>query len=134
LTAALVYPADYGFIVETLAEDGDALDALLLISEPTFPGCRVEVRPLAVLWMEDEHGPDPKLITALPSAADYEGWADIGDLPRRTLDEIEHFFTVYKDLEEGSSARTHGYEGSRAAETLVTECQERFLKAAASGG
>jgi inorganic pyrophosphatase len=64
------YPLDYGFIEGTLAEDGDPLDALVMLDEPTFPGCRVLARPVAVFWMHDEHGPDAKILT------DVRGWQD----------------------------------------------------------
>ncbi len=126
LFSATVYPADYGFIDETLAEDGDPLDALVLVSDPTFPGCVVRARPLAVFWMTDEKGPDAKIICAPEPDPDLESARDVADLPQHLLNEIKHFFTVYKDLEPGTSVSTRGYEGAEAAWTAIREARERF--------
>jgi inorganic pyrophosphatase len=126
LFSATVYPADYGFITETLAEDGDPLDALVLVSDPTFPGCVVRGRPLAVFWMTDEKGPDAKIICAPYPDPELEAARDVGDLPQHMLDEIKHFFSVYKDLEPGKSSSTRGYEGADAAWSVIRHAHERF--------
>jgi inorganic pyrophosphatase len=126
LFSATVYPADYGFVDETLAEDGDPLDALVLVSDPTFPGCVVRARPLAVFWMTDEKGPDAKIICAPEPDPELDAAQDLEDLPRHMLDEIKHFFSVYKDLEPGKSSSTRGYEGVEAAWAVIRESRARF--------
>lgn len=115
LFAATVYPADYGFIPETLGEDGDPLDALVLTEDPTFPGCWVTGRPVGLLWMTDEKGPDAKVICVPDHEPRWADAEDIGDLPKELLDEIEHFFNVYKTLEPDKTATTDGFEGRKAA-------------------
>ena len=115
LFSATVYPADYGFIPETLGEDGDPLDALVLLDDPTFPGCWVTARPVGVFWMEDDKGPDAKIICV--PANDYR-WDDvqgIENVPAPMRAEIDHFFSVYKMLEPGKHAETHGYDSAFAA-------------------
>ena len=108
LFTATAYPADYGFVPDTLAEDGDPLDALVLLEDPTFPGCVVRVRVLGVFWMRDEKGPDAKLITVLEHDPNWDRVADLPDLPVHLLHEIEHFFSIYKDLEPGKMTETGG--------------------------
>lgn len=115
LFAATVYPADYGFVPDTLAEDGDPLDALVLTEDPTFPGCWVTARPLGLLWMTDEKGPDAKVICVPHGDPRWAQAHDLQDLPSQVLQEIEHFFDVYKDLEPDKTAATRGFEGRDAA-------------------
>jgi inorganic pyrophosphatase len=129
LFSATVYPADYGFIPDTLGEDGDPLDALVLVADPTFPGCLVRARPLAVFWMSDEKGPDAKIICAPSPDPELDHAHDIADLPTHMLHEIEHFFTVYKDLEPGKESSTRGYEGRDAAWAEIKEAQQRYRDA-----
>src|SRR5215468_6167108 len=81
------YPLDYGELPGTLAEDGDPLDALVWLDEPTFPGCLVTVRPVAVFWMSDESGPDAKLLTVASHDIRKAGIRDLGDVPRHLLNE-----------------------------------------------
>jgi inorganic pyrophosphatase len=113
LPAALVYPADYGFVPGTLAEDGDPVDVLVLIDEPAVPGSVLMVAPLGLLRVRDEKGPDPKVIAVLAEQAHRERLAELSDLSERALAELEHFFVVYKDLEAGRWAETDGF-GTRA--------------------
>ena len=94
------YPADYGFVEGTLAEDGDPLDALVLVGEPTFPGCRIRVRAVGVFHMADEKGPDEKVLCVPLNDPSWSSIADIHDVPPQLRNEIEHFFQVYKDLED----------------------------------
>jgi inorganic pyrophosphatase len=116
LFSATVYPADYGFVPDTLAEDGDPLDVLVLLDDPTFPGCWVRVRAIGVFWMEDEKGPDAKILCVPAHDPTYAGVDDLSQLPSQLLlDEIEHFFEVYKMLEPGKESATRGYEGKDAA-------------------
>lgn len=114
LPLSSAYPADYGFVPGTLSEDGDALDALVLLDEPVAPGVLVDAAPLGVLWVEDEHGRDPKLICVLAQHASSDGLFELDDLPAKRLDELEHFFETYKQLEQGRDAMTCG-RGDRAA-------------------
>lgn len=115
LFSATVYPADYGFLPDTLAEDGDPLDAIVLLEDATFPGCWVAARPVGVLWMQDEKGPDAKVICVPDGDPRWAGVSDLADLPAELLQEISHFFDVYKMLEPNKSAATSGYEGRDAA-------------------
>lgn len=125
LATATAYPADYGFVPETLAKDGDPLDALVLLEDPTFPGCLVTVRVLGVFWMHDEAGPDAKLLTVLAHDPAWAGASDLEDIPGHLLDEIEHFFSIYKDLEPGKRTTTGGFEGRGPALEELAACQAR---------
>jgi len=100
LFSSMMYPADYGFVPETLALDGDPLDVLVLGHGPTFPMCVMEVRPIGVFHMTDEKGPDEKIICVPISDPIWNGLFDLSDLNEHRLKEIEHFFRVYKDLEK----------------------------------
>jgi inorganic pyrophosphatase len=131
LFSATVYPADYGFIPDTLAEDGDPLDALVLLDDPTFPGCWVAARPVGVLWMEDDKGPDAKVLCVPAGDPRWEHAQDLGQLPDHMLDEIEHFFEVYKMLEPGKHSTTRGYEGPQAAWKEIAEARQRHVDAGA---
>jgi inorganic pyrophosphatase len=132
LPRSVSYPADYGFVPGTLAEDGDALDALILIDEPVLPGCIVSVKLLGALLLSDEQGTDPKLITLLPEVAEDFGWQDIGDVPSRRLEEIEHFFSVYKDLEPARHVITHGYAARSEAMVLMADSRRRYAERTSS--
>src|SRR6266568_4649264 len=103
LFSATVYPADYGFVPDTLAEDGDPLDALVLLEEPVFPGCWVRTRPIGIFWMEDEKGPDAKIICVPLGDPRWDQVRDLGDMPTHLRSEIHNFFDVYKALEPGKS-------------------------------
>ncbi len=115
LFSATVSPADYGFLPDTLGEDGDPLDALVLLDDPTFPGCMVSARPVGVMWMTDEAGPDAKIICVPTGDPRWVRVREITELPRHLVDEIEHFFEVYKMLEPDKTSTTRGSEGSEAA-------------------
>jgi inorganic pyrophosphatase len=104
LFTATRYPADYGYIPETLAEDGDALDSLALVSEPTFPGCWVRIKPVGLFVMEDQGKEDLKIL-GVPTGDPVWGAAEnLSDIPSHLLRELEHFFTIYKDLEGKKTA------------------------------
>jgi inorganic pyrophosphatase len=113
------YPEDYGFVPETLGEDGDPLDALVLLDEPTFPGCHLRARPIGLFNMTDEEGVDTKLLCVPFKDPRWTKIDDIGDVDQLTLDAIAHFFKVYKDLEPGKSVTPGDWEGREAAEALV---------------
>lgn len=124
LFTATRYPADYGFVPDTLAEDGDPLDALALVTEPTFPGCRIQIRPVGVFLMEDGGKPDHKLL-GVPIGDPV--WADVErleDLPPHLLAEITHFFEVYKDLEPAKTAAL-GWRDNPEAARILHEAKER---------
>ncbi|MHB1346426.1 MAG: inorganic diphosphatase [Candidatus Humimicrobiaceae bacterium] len=99
LFSAVHYPADYGYIESTLAEDGDEVDVLVLISEPTFPGCLIEAKPLGLLQMRDEKGIDNKILAVPLKDPLYQHVNDIHDIAPHLLTEIENFFLTYKKLE-----------------------------------
>ncbi|MDR7555687.1 MAG: inorganic diphosphatase [Armatimonadota bacterium] len=125
LYSPLHYPADYGFILDTVAEDGDHLDVLIFTYEPTFPGCLVEVRPIGVLNMRDEKGIDQKILAVPVGDPRFAGVEDLGGVPPHFLKEVEHFFTVYKTLEE-KAVEIYGWEPAAAAWRLVEEGRARF--------
>jgi inorganic pyrophosphatase len=104
LFTATRYPADYGFFPRTLAEDGDPLDALALVSEPTFPGCRIRVRPIGLFLMEDQGAADHKVLCVPLGDPVWAAAQSLDDVPPHMLRELEHFFSVYKDLEEEKTA------------------------------
>ena len=125
LFSATVYPADYGFVDNTLGEDGDPLDALVILEEPTFPGCVITARPVGVFWMEDDKGPDAKIICVPADDPRWHHVQDIAELPDFLTEEIEHFFDVYKTLEPDKFSNTRGYEGAAQAWTEIAESQAR---------
>ena len=120
------YPADYGFIEDTLADDGDPLDALVLLDEPTFPGCHMHVRPVGVFRMSDENGDDDKILSVPSTDPRWERLRDLGDLPGHLTEEISHFFAVYKELEPGKGTDVRGWRGAEEADQIVRSAQQRF--------
>jgi inorganic pyrophosphatase len=124
LFTSMAYPADYGYIEGTLGEDGDPLDVLVLVAEPTFPGCRIHVRPVGVFHMQDEKGPDAKVICVPVGDPSSERVQDIGDLADELRDEIEHFFRRYKELEH-KKTETYGFGDRGEAERIVDEARAR---------
>lgn len=127
LFTATQYPADYGFFPHTLGEDGDPLDALVLLDEPTFPGCHIRARPVGVFWMQDEAGPDAKVLCVPATDPRWGKVSDIADLDPFLLQEIAHFFAVYKELEPGKESRVKEWEGADAA---IREIKDAFERAA----
>ena len=125
LFTATRYPLDYGFIPGTLAEDGDPLDALVLLDEPTFPGCYVLARPVAVFWMYDEHGPDAKILTVPAGDPRAAGIRDLPDVPPHLTAEIGHFFNIYKELEPGKNTDVRGWQDRAAAEQVIEKAVSR---------
>jgi inorganic pyrophosphatase len=100
LFSSMVYPTDYGFIPETLGRDGDPLDVMVCVSEATFPGCRIQVKPIALFKMEDDQGVDDKVLAVPLSDPAWSTLSSLEDLPEQLRHEIAHFFSVYKDLEQ----------------------------------
>ena len=124
------YPADYGFIEDTLADDGDPLDALVLLEEPTFTGCLIKCRAIGMFRMTDEKGPDDKIIAVPARDPRQEHLQDLRHLPEFDRLEIQHFFEVYKDLEPGKSVEGATWAGREAAEAEIEQARRR----AAAGG
>jgi inorganic pyrophosphatase len=124
LFTSMQYPADYGFIEGTLAGDGDTLDALVFVGEPTFPGCRIRARPIGLFRMRDEKGPDEKILCVPLKDPAWMRVSDVHDIPAELRNEVEHFFQVYKDLEE-AKVETYGYGNRAEAERVIAEAYER---------
>ncbi|MDQ6772471.1 MAG: inorganic diphosphatase [Candidatus Dormibacteraeota bacterium] len=133
LFTATRYPADYGFLPQTLAEDGDPLDVLVIVDEPTFPGCHMWCRPIGIFWMSDEHGRDAKLL-AVPEWDLRMAWRDIHEVPEYMKREIHHFFDIYKDLEPDKVTETLGWADRDAAEAEIHASRERFTERHAHSG
>lgn len=123
--SSMHYPADYGFIPDTLALDDDPLDVLVLVTEPTFPGCIIEVKPIGVFHMEDEKGPDEKIICVPLADPVWNKIETLNDINPHLMSEIEHFFGVYKDLEK-KKVDVKGWGSKEEAVKIVEECFERF--------
>ena len=119
------YPSDYGFIEDTLADDGDPLDALVLLEEPTFPGCVITCRALGMFRMRDEMGADDKVLCVPATDPRMSYLHDIEDVPAYDRLEIQHFFAVYKELEPGKSVEGFNWAGREAAEAEIEDCRRR---------
>jgi inorganic pyrophosphatase len=129
LFTSMTYPADYGFIEGTLGGDGDPLDALVLVGDPTFPGCHIRARPVGVFYMTDEKGPDEKIICTSLNDPAWKRVEDIDDLEPAYRDEIEHFFQVYKQLERKKTA-TRGFGNRADAIEAIQAARQRAMEAA----
>jgi inorganic pyrophosphatase len=125
LFTSMTYPGDYGFVEGTLGEDGDPLDALVLVSDPTFPGCRIRVRAIGVFHMSDEKGPDEKVLCVPLGDPFFSNVHDIHDVNPEARDEIEHFFQRYKDLEPSKQTDTRGWSNRHEAEQIIAEARAR---------
>lgn len=120
LFSSVHYPGDYGFIAGTRCGDGDPLDVLILVEEPTFPGCHVRIRPIGVLLMEDECGEDEKLLGVPVADPRFAEVLDLSDLPHHWLIEVENFFATYKAL-EGKATWTGGWKGAQEARRVLAK-------------
>ncbi|NLM24538.1 MAG: inorganic diphosphatase [Firmicutes bacterium] len=128
LFSSVHYPADYGFIPNTLAEDGDPLDALVLVGEATFPGCMIRAKPIGVFDMWDEKGPDKKVL-CVPISDPQWNWADdLCDIPDHMLQEVTHFFQVYKALEK-KKTKVGDWHAKERAIQIIEEAFERYKEA-----
>ena len=126
LFTATLYPADYGFIPDTLGEDGDPLDVLVLLEEPTFPGCHLLGRPIGVFWMSDDAGPDAKILTVPAKDPRWLHVRDIDDVAEHFRAEISHFFEVYKALEPSKFTEVRGWQSRTAALQAIDDARRRF--------
>ena len=125
LHSSVHYPTDYGFIPDTLAPDGDHLDALVVVEEPTFPGCLMRVRPIGTLFMRDERGLDHKILAVPVDDPRFESIHKLSDLPPHWLREIEVFFATYKDL-EGIQTEVLGWHSAEEAWRIIRASQEEY--------
>ena len=126
LYTAFGYPTDYGFIEDTLGEDGDPLDALVLLPEPLFPGAAIDARPVAMFRMTDEKGGDDKVLCVPAGDPRWDHVQDVGDVNDFELEAIKHFFVHYKDLEPGKFVKAADWAGREEAEAELQRSVERF--------
>jgi len=133
LFSSVHYPADYGFVPDTLARDGDPVDALVLVGEATFPGCVIEVRPVGVFEMSDEKGPDEKVLCIPLHDPQWNHIRSLDQVPPHLLHEIEHFFEIYKDL-EGKETRVEGWRDRDAALDRLDAARDRWAAEGTSDG
>jgi inorganic pyrophosphatase len=123
------YPYDYGFVEDTLADDGDPLDVLVLLEEPTFPGCLITSRVIGMFRMRDEKGADDKVICVPAHDPRVEHLRDIQDMPEFDRLEIQHFFEVYKAVEPGKCVEILAWADRAAAEEQIEACRKRAAQA-----
>lgn len=127
LFSSVVYPTDYGFFPDTLSQDGDPLDAMICVSEPTFPGCVIEVKPIALFRMEDEAGIDDKVLCVPVRDPGWSTLEVLEDLPKQLRDEIAHFFSIYKDLEQ-KAVKVDGWYPREEALEEIEASRRRFVE------
>lgn len=125
LYSAVHYPTEYGYINGTLGADGDPLDAMVKTTNPTFPGCVIEARPVGVLYMVDQNEEDEKILCVPVEDPRFEGVTDLSGVKPHVLKEIEHFFQVYKDL-ENKKVKTMGWGGVDEARKIIRDCIARY--------
>jgi inorganic pyrophosphatase len=125
LFSSMVYPTDYGFIPETYALDGDPLDAMVCVSEPTFPGCIIDAKPIALFRMEDDKGQDDKILCVPLHDPEWNTLDELDDLSDALRDEIQHFFSVYKDLEQ-KKVTVDGWYSREEALDEIEESRKRY--------
>jgi inorganic pyrophosphatase len=126
LYSPMHYPGDYGFIPGTLADDGDPLDVLTLVDEPSYPGILIAVRPVGLLQMADQGAPDQKVLAVPNRNPRFDQIQAIGDVFPHTLREIEHFFNIYKEL-EGKTTEIRGWRSAQEARSLIEASRREYL-------
>ena len=125
LFSSVHYPSDYGYIPYTLAEDGDPLDVLVLVNQPTFPGCLIDTRPIGLFKMFDEKGRDDKILCIPVSDPLWNHIYSLEQVPPHLLDEIEHFFSIYKDLEQ-KKVLVEGWRNREMAELVIDKARKMY--------
>lgn len=125
LFSSVQYPMDYGFIPDTLGADGDPLDAMVAVSEPTFPGCIIPVKPIALFKMRDDKGEDEKVICVPLMDPNWNTMDELDDLPMQIRDEISHFFSIYK-IPEGKVVKVDGWFDRQAALQAIEDGRRRW--------
>ena len=128
LFSSVHYPCDYGFVEDSLALDGDALDALVLLWEPTFPGCIIESKPLGMFIMTDEKGPDEKILCVPVADPLWNHIQELSEVPPHLLKEIEHFFSIYKKL-ENKDVEVDGWREIDETLKAIEDSKNRYKKA-----
>jgi len=128
LFSSVVYPTDYGFVTHTLGESGEALDALVCVNAPTFPGCLIEVRVVGLLRMDDEEGRSDKLVCVPADDPAWDTVEDVDGLTEQFRSEIQHFYSMYKQP-EGKQVDVHGWAGREDAEAAVDDGRRRYAEA-----
>jgi inorganic pyrophosphatase len=134
LFTATSYPEDYGYVPDTLAADGDPLDAMVVLDEPTFPGCHIIARAVGMFLMRDEDGVDAKILCVAAGDPRRAQITELDHLPSYELDEIAHFFAIYKALEPGKQSEINGWRDRREAEAAIEQCFGRRRDASADAG
>lgn len=129
LVSSVVYPMDYGYVPDTLAEDGDPLDVMVCVSAPTFSGCRIWARPIALFRMTDEKGRDDKLLCVPTTDPQWRDTHGLDDLPDQLCSEIAHFFSIYKQL-EGHEVEVHGWVPTEEALEVLAASRARHVEEA----
>jgi len=119
LHSSVTYPADYGFIPDSLSADGDPLDVLVITRFPTFPGCVVEARPIALIDMIDTKEGDEKIVAVPVGDPQFASWNELEDIPEALKNEINEFFKTYKNLEPGKFVEIQGWKGREEAEAMI---------------
>lgn len=128
VSASVVYPTDYGYIPDTLAEDGDPIDVLVCVSEPTFPGCVVLTRPVGLFKMSDEKGPDDHVVCVPLNDPGWNRIRRVDELPPQLKAEIGHFFSVYKDLDPDRHSEVNGWGDVEAARAAIAAARARHAE------
>ena len=132
LFSSVVYPTDYGFVPDTLSLDGDPLDVMVLVSEPTFPGCRIEVKPIGLFRMEDDQGIDDKVLAVPLTDPGWNTLETLDEVSDQLKNEIAHFFTVYKQL-ENKKVEIDGWYPCEDALKAIAASRERFRNGSGNG-
>lgn len=127
LYSPMHYPSDYGLVPQTYAEDGDPLDILVLVNEPTFASCVIEARPVAIFHMLDRDDPDDKILAVPSTDPVFDEYQDIENVPKHLLNEIAHFFQTYKQL-QGIEVTPKGWEDASRAREVILQSIERYRK------
>ncbi len=126
LYSPVVYPGDYGFIPRTLFEDGDPMDILVMINEPTFPGCVIEARPIGMFRMIDNEEKDFKVLAVPATDPNFHGYNNLEDIPQHFPKEVGHFFLTYKDL-QGTKVETLGWASAEEAKQSIEASRQRYM-------
>lgn len=126
LHSPMQYPGEYGFIPQTLYDDNDPMDILVLMNEETFPGCAIEARPIGLMRMIDNGEKDDKILAVPAEDPTFDDIQSTDDVPRHTLKEIAHFFRTYKDLEEDKEVTVKGWDGRKKAIDAVEHSVELY--------
>jgi inorganic pyrophosphatase len=131
LYSPMHYPGDYGFIPSTLADDGDPLDVLCLVQEPSFTGCLMTVRPVGILRLKDQKEGDEKVLAVPTKNPRYDQIHTLDQIFPHVRRELEHFFAIYKEL-QGAVMQLDGWGDPREARKTIVECRQRYMDTKAS--